>query len=161
MRIKSETFSFSTEDSEVAADNGYHRGLLIVGLRPEAVRFAAVSAFSTLAVTAADSPGLTALHQLERTGAIRQVIPLGPSQDSSPQFLANRGAVGTMAASIGAPEHSSPNAGVSIIEVSRMPSPNSYSSPSPRIPSSSSCRRYRSATWPAGAPSPVPLLQAL
>jgi|CXWL01.1.fsa_nt_gi subtilisin family serine protease len=55
---------------------GYHRDLLIVGLRPAATRFAAM-AFGVAEAAIPVGPGLSAIDHLVRTGQVRRVISFG------------------------------------------------------------------------------------
>ena len=106
---------------------GYHRGLLAIGVRPAARRFSGVRAFSALESASGTpaGPGLSALHQLERAGLIRHVIPLGlPESDEVPPAMAVLGMLGRLSrgVSVGVGEQAvveleDPNAGVSLLEL--------------------------------------------
>jgi subtilisin family serine protease len=108
----SSTLDAAISPSELSG--GYHRDLLVVGLRPSAGRFAA-GAFEATGDGAPLGPGLNAIDRLLRTGQVRRVVPLGGNDvPMVPMGLPFHAAMGlpTIEASPG-----DPDAGVNLLEI--------------------------------------------
>ncbi|MDX1997714.1 MAG: S8 family serine peptidase, partial [Thermoanaerobaculia bacterium] len=93
---------------------GYHRDLLVVGLRPAASRFAA-NVFTFNGDRTDVGPGLNAIDRLLRTGQVRRVVPLGENDAPMlPMGVSENSVLGLPAAGASATD---PDAGVNLLEV--------------------------------------------
>jgi len=109
---------FPTFDlEETRPDTAYHPGLLSLRARSSARRFLGSAPYDRDALLPRDTgAGFRSLHQLERAGLLRSVIPLAVTAAERPTARA-RGALGRLALSIPEEPGSSPLEGGSLVAV--------------------------------------------
>ena len=97
----------------------YHDSMLIMKLRPAAAQPRRGGASAAASLSESESPGLSILSVMERSGAIKRITSLAPEPAGRGGVAAASLGVAALVASVPPSESKDPNAGVHVVEMEK------------------------------------------